>query len=157
MAVTVLAGLDRMSKDDAVYRQQVEHASRTDPKDTFKMVDIEIEYGPKLDGKRARDKLTLRYAYDSTYLFAVYGDNPAWGNRDRDEWDAGARNAIEKFCATNNLQIKFGPRPEDMNRYNLMAECGRVIEYAEHTVELMRLNAEVARRAREDNDRAIGR
>lgn len=160
MAVTITPGsLEPLDENDVVFRQKRALAARQDPTDTFKTESVEVEFGPKDEktGKRSRRAVTLRYAYNSTYLFAVYADNPGWVDVDRDEWEAGARNAIEKFCAVQNLQIKFGPRPEDSNRYNLMVEVARVIEYSEEAVAAMQ--AERERRARQEAAiaQAIGR
>jgi hypothetical protein len=156
MGFTVLT--QENGPDDFVRRMQAAHARRVDPSDVYKTVQVTVEHGPKNEkGVRARSPITLRYAMDAPYLFAVFGDNQTWADLDRDEWDAAAKNAIEKFCAVRNLQIKFGPRPEDGNRYNWMCETSRVIEYQESTVAAMQQERERKEREAADQQRAIGR
>ena len=147
MAVHVITQMDsaRNPEDDIVNRQRREHAARQDPKEEFKTETVMVEYGPKKAGGRDKSAVVLRYAWDSCYIFAVYADNPAWADRDRDEWEGSAKNAIEKFLAMRNLRIKMTPKPEDTNRYNVMCETATPIEVSEATKQ--RYAEEMARRA----------
>lgn len=158
MAVHVITQMDRGTDDDVVTRQRREHQARVDATETFKNVTVKIEYGPKkANGSRDRADVVLRYALDSCYIFAVYADNPDWADRDRDEWESGAKNAIEKFLAMKNLQVKMTPKPEDTNRYNVMCEAHKPIEVSEATKQ--RYLADQAQRERmaQQMQREMGR
>lgn len=152
MAMTVLDRNDpRFPKggpdieDDALARQMRAHAARKDEREEFVKEVVTISTGPS----NTAHKVTLRYPRSARiiehkddlgniekrervwtngrYIFAVYADNEGWHKAARDEWGAGACNAIEKFAAVHNVSIIFGPRPEDTNRYNIMAECREAI------------------------------
>ncbi len=97
----------------------------TGPKNTAVVVNLKwprsariVEHKDDLGNVERRERIWT----PGRYVFAVYSDNPDWHKAARDEWEAGARNAIEKFAATRNLTIITGPRQEDTNRYNVMAE-----------------------------------
>ncbi len=138
MAVHVITQLNDPSNPDSdiVVRQQQDAARRRDPSDEYKTVEVEIESGPKdaKNGRRARVGLMLKFPLDGTHVFAVYGDNPAFHSIDRDEWEAAARNAIEKFAGVRGLSITSGPKPENHNRYNMMAEVNKPIEQRAETL-----------------------
>ena len=141
MAFKIVTGVPtgKSPLDDVVYRQQAAARARQDKSDDYKTTEIEIEAGPKDgQGRRRRTKVKLKYALDGYFVFAVYGENKDFHSLDREEWDAVAKNAIEKFAATGGHQIKLGPRAEDHNRYNFMAEFTRPVEMKPETVELFR-------------------
>jgi hypothetical protein len=147
MAVRVSLGTPegKNPEDDIVYRQQIAAAARQDQSDEYTTAEVEVEFGPApKSGSRSRARLVLKYAYDATFLFAVYADNPELQKIDRDAWDAIARNGLEKFCALKNLAIKLGPLPELHNRYNWHCEVNRVIEYRESTLVALATQAEEA-------------
>ncbi len=113
MAVHVITQMDKgRPEDDRLYRQQLEHAARTDPRETFKNATVEVEDGPTdaKTGRRPRSEITLRYAIDSRYLFAVFAENKAFETRGFEEWFSVASNAIQKFAAVHSLHVTFGPR-----------------------------------------------
>lgn len=144
------AGVDPM--DDAVYRHQYEASKRVDKSDDYKNTTIEVEVGPKnATGKRSRTPVVLKYALDGFYIFAVFKDNVPFHSLDREEWEHAAKNALEKFAATGGFQIKLGPRPEDGNRYNFMAELTKPVEMKPETIEVFQ-RARAEREARERYD-----
>ncbi|MGH3511447.1 MAG: hypothetical protein ACRDRB_04135 [Pseudonocardiaceae bacterium] len=120
--------------DDVVYRQRMARVAQDDAKETFKIEKVTVEYGEPDKGKPSMTTITLRYALDSPFVFAAIKDNPDWVNRARDLWYAVSRDAIEKFFALKGVQTKMAAKPEDSNRYNLMAEAGAPIEMAEETM-----------------------
>ena len=131
--------------DDKLAREGRAIRARQDEREEFVKVDVTISTGPKND----QNKVVLKYPRSARiiehrddlgnvvkrerewtngrFLFAVYADNAPWHKAARDEWEAGARNAIEKFSAMHGLTIMFGPRQEDTNRYNIMAELREAI------------------------------
>ena len=127
-------------ENDQLSRQQRAHAARQDEREEFQSETVTISAGPKnepmdvaLRWPRSarivehRDDLgnverRERIWTGGKFIFAVFSDNPEWHKADRAEWEAGARNAIEKFAAMRNLTITAGPRQEDTNRFNQMAE-----------------------------------
>ena len=141
MAISVNVGIPA-GKDpmlDAVYRAQMAAKQRQDKSDEYKLVSVEIEAGTKnAQGRRPRVKVNLKYALDGCFLFAVFRDNASFHDLDREEWEAAAKNALERYAAVNGLQIKSGPRPEDGNRYNFMIEATKPIEWRPETLEFFR-------------------
>lgn len=139
-------GSQRDPREDVVWRQRQARAAQEkgDAVETFKTEEVEVEDGPEDEkGKRRFSKVILRFAYDSPYIFAVYKDNPDFARRSRQEWTTLATDAIEKFFALRNLRVKMAPKPEDTNRYNVMAETDTAIEWAEDTVKrLEQIHAE---------------
>jgi hypothetical protein len=131
---------------DYLARQQMMHARRIDEKEEFVKETMTISTGPKntqaevvvrfprsariIEHKDDLDNVIKRERIwtNGRFIFAVYSDNESWHKAARDEWEAGARNAIEKFAAVHNVSITVGPRPEDSNRYNIMAECREAIQ-----------------------------
>ncbi len=133
-------------ENDQLSRQQRAHAARQDEREEFQSATVSVSTGPK----NAPMDVVLRWPRSARiiehkddlgnierrervwtggrFIFAVYGDNPEWHKADRVEWESGARNAIEKFAAMRNLTITNGPRQEDTNRYNQMAECREEIK-----------------------------
>jgi hypothetical protein len=127
-------------EEDMLARQKRAHARRVDEREEFQREEVTISTGPKNTAvvvalrwprsayiQETRDDLDNvvhreRVWTGGRFVFAVYSDNPDWHKAARDEWEAGARNALEKFCAMRNLSIVQGPRPEDTNRYNVMVE-----------------------------------
>ncbi len=131
---------------DHLARQKLEHARKVDEREEFQNETVTISTGPK----NVAADVVLRWPRSARiieetddlgnvvhrkrlwtggrFIFAVYADNPSWHKAARDEWEAGARNAIEKFAAVRNLSIVNGPRQEDTNRYNVMAETREPIE-----------------------------
>lgn len=108
---------------DIIERQRAEHRAKEYPAAVFKNEVVKIDFGPS----KAKEEIMLRYESGSTFVFAVYQDNPDWHDRGRDEWTAAASDALEKFIAIRDAQIVAGPRPEITNRYNLFVEVrGRV-------------------------------
>jgi hypothetical protein len=138
MAIHVITTPDaaKSPTDDVVYRQKMARANQVDATEEFKTETVEVEYGdPKRDDKgrvvsQPMTKIVLRYAYDSPFVFAVIRENPDWVNKARDLWQAVASDAIEKLFAVRGLQTKMAPKPEDTNRYNLMAEANAPIEHS---------------------------
>lgn len=124
---------------DRLYQMQMEHAARVDPTETFKTEQVKVKAGT----------VNLKYAWDSPYAFAVFADNAHFQEKDRAEWDAIAKDALEKFAAVKSRQIKFGPRPEDNNRYNHMIECDLPIDFKPETIEHFRK----LREAHEEHER----
>ncbi len=147
MAMTVLDREDpRFPKggpdpnNDQLSRQQRAHAARQDEREEFQSETVTISAGPKNAAmdvvlRWPRSARIVEYRDDlgnierreriwtgGKFIFAVFSDNPEWHKADRAEWEAGARNAIEKFAAMRNLTITTGPRQEDTNRFNQMAE-----------------------------------
>ncbi len=132
--------------DDQLARQRLLHARRVDEKEEFIKETVKISTGPKniavdvvlryprsaqiIEHKDDLDNVTKRERIwtNGRFIFAVYSDNEDWHKAARDEWEAGARNAIEKFAAVRGAAIISGPRPEDTNRYNIMAECREAIQ-----------------------------
>jgi len=130
------AGMDPMA--DKVFSNQVTSWFRTDKTEDYKHIEIEVEYGAREGNKpKPRAKVKLKYAMDGWYMFAVYGDNPHLQSMDRDEWNALAAHALEKFAGERGMRVKLGPRPEDHNRYNWMVEFDKAVEMKEETVQLM--------------------
>ena len=123
MGVTVVDQLEPLDPNDIVFRQRLEHAARVAPRDEFRSAVVHVELGPL----HTRYPITLKYALNSHYVFAVFAENPAFHDRDREEWSHVADNALEKFAAVRGLQIKLGPRPEDMQPRNRMVECDKPI------------------------------
>ena len=127
--------------DDRLARQKRAHAARNDEREEFQEEAVTVSTGPKntaavvklrwprsaqiVEHKDDLDNVVRRERIwtNGRFVFAVYADNPDWHKAARDEWEAAARNAIEKFCAVKGASITFGPRNEDGNRYNMMAEC----------------------------------
>lgn len=125
---------------DRLARQIIEHRRKKDERESFVTEEVTISIGPKNTAAKVylkwpksaqiveeRDDLDnviarKRVWTNGRFVFAVYAENPDWHKAARDEWEAGARNAIEKFCAMKGASITFGPRQEDMNRYNIMVE-----------------------------------
>lgn len=139
MAVTVVSDPSAAKTgDDFVSRMQVFHASRQDEKDEFKNVEVAVEDGPPdgKSGKRPMSAISLRYALDQPYIFAVYAENPAFQARGFEEWRAVAADAIQKHAALNGLAIKMGPRSEDGMRYNIMAELDKPVEVSERALRI---------------------
>jgi hypothetical protein len=155
MAVTILDRNDPRfpqggpdPEADNLHRQRLSHAKKKDEREEFIKETVKIAVGPKatmsevilryprsvhyIDTKDEDDIVIKRDRVwtNGRYVFAVYSDNVPWHGVSRDEWEAGARNAVEKFCAIHNASIKFGPRQEDTNRYNIMAEVSEPIEVA---------------------------
>jgi len=134
---------------DYLERQKVMHMRRVDEKEEFVKEKVTISTGPKntaaevvlryprsariIEHKDDLDNIVSRERVwtNGKFIFAVYADNPDWHKAARDEWEAGARNAIEKFAAIRGALIERGPRQEDTNRYNVMAECREAIVDAE--------------------------
>ncbi len=126
--------------NDYLAKQVIAHHRRQDEREEFITEVVMISFGPdkkavevKLRWPRSARIIETRDDLDNVihrerewtggrFIFAVYADNPGWHSQARDEWEAGARNAIEKFAAMRNLAIVAGPRQEDTNRYNMMAE-----------------------------------
>lgn len=130
--------------EDYVFREQAKRHRTVDKSDEYKFTDMAVEDGPAdAKGKRQMTNVVMKYALDGNYIFAVYADNPAFHSRGRDEWESVAKNAIEKFAGMKGLQIKLGPRVEDHNRYNFMAEFSRPIENRPETLELFRARREL--------------
>lgn len=127
-------------EDDRLARQRRAHAAKIDEREEFLTEEITISIGPKNEAhtvvlryprsafvKEHRDDLDNvvkreRVWTNGRFVFAVYADNPSWHKAARDEWEAGARQAIEKFTAIRGNTIIAGPRQEDTNRFNIMAE-----------------------------------
>jgi hypothetical protein len=149
MAMTILPRDDpRFPKggpdpeNDQLSRQQRAHAAKKDEREKFTSETVSIAVGPKatkmdvvlcwpssariVEEADPEDELgnvrRSRIWTGGKYIFAVYANNLPWHAADRAEWEAGARNAIEKFAAIRGLTITSGPRQEDTNRYNIMAE-----------------------------------
>lgn len=121
-------------KNDIVAIQQREHARATDPKDVFKHAEVEIEDGAPVNGKKPRVKVALKFAVDQPYIFAVFSENTAYHNRERDEWDHAARTALEKYVALKGVRVKSGPMREFGNAYNWTVEADRAFEMSEAAV-----------------------
>jgi hypothetical protein len=116
------------------------HRRKVDEREEFVNETVDISFGPKatvvpvnlkwpksaeivneyddLDNIVARRRVWS----NGMFVFAVYGENPQWHKTSRDEWEAAAGNALEKFCAMRKVSIKAGPKQEMMNRYNIMVE-----------------------------------
>jgi hypothetical protein len=109
---------DVVPQPDIIARQQAEHRAKDYPKAVFKNEVVKIDFGTKGN----KEEVMLRYEAGSTFVFAVYQDNPDWHERGREEWSAAASDALEKFIAMRDAQIVAGPRPEITNRYNLFVE-----------------------------------
>lgn len=135
--------------NDQLSRQQRAHAAKRDEREQFQTETVSITTGPK----KVEVKVNLRWPRSARivevpddgdddlgnvrrqrvwtggrYIFAVYNENPDWHAVPRDEWEAGASNAIEKFAAIKGVTITLGPKQEDTNRYNIMAETREIIE-----------------------------
>ncbi len=137
---------------DRLERQQVEHARKVDEREEFVKETMTVSTGAKgPGGKSVTIDIVVRYPRSARieeerddlgnvvnrkrvwtngrFIFAVYNDNPDAHSLDREIWEAYARNAIEKFAAIhNNANIISGPRQEDTNRYNIMAETREAIQ-----------------------------
>jgi hypothetical protein len=125
---------------DRLTQQQMAHSRKVDEKEVFTSETVTISTGPKnvaqdvvLRFPRSARIVETRDDLDNVihrervwtggkFVFAVYADNEPWHKAARDEWESAGRNAIDKFCAMRNLNIIHGPRAEDTNRYNIMAE-----------------------------------
>ena len=118
MAVTMISNLGPNSPDDIVVRQRAEHMAKVDAKAVFENEVVKSTFGPA----KTPVEVMLRYESGSTFAFACYNENDDWHDRSREEWAAGAGDALEKFCAMRDVQIIAGPRPEITNRYNLFVE-----------------------------------
>ena len=142
MAINVVTQFAGDPRKDVVSRQRhaalVREVKRGTAKETYKTVEVEIEDGPpdEKTHKRAMTRVRLRYAIDSEYVFAVYGENPNFINRSMEEWRALAAEALHKFAAINHLMVKMGPRNEDGARFNLMAELAGKIEVSDRVKKL---------------------
>lgn len=132
MAVQVITDLANPSNpmEDYVFRTQMEHQLVQDRGTTYKTVKVKVEAGPvDAKGKRQIIDVALRYALDQQFIFACFSENlAAFEGTSYDEWKGAAVDALHKFAAMRNFQIKFGPMPEGDNRYNFMAELDKVIE-----------------------------
>jgi hypothetical protein len=147
MAMTIIDRNDPRSQggrpdpnNDMLSRQQRMNAARVDEREEFQTETVTISTGPKNEKQGVvlrwprsarivehRDDLgnverRERIWTGGKFVFAVYSDNPEWHKAARDEWEAAGRNAIEKFAAMKGLTITLGPKQEDTNRFNLMAE-----------------------------------
>lgn len=111
--------------NDRLYAQQMEHAARVDEREEFKTVVVTVKGGAKVN---------VKYALDSHYVFAVFAENKPHQALDKPEWDALAKDALEKFAAMNGRTIKFGPRAEDGQHYNMMVELDRAVEWRASTL-----------------------
>jgi hypothetical protein len=147
--------------EDQVFRNQWESWDRKDATDEYKYTEVEVEYGPKpvkAGEKRNTAKVTLKFALDGRYMFAVYGDNKHLHNQERDEWDAMAKNALEKFAGVNGFHVDLGPMPEQHNRYNYFVEFTKPIEQRPETIQreadLEKRKADL--KARDDELRRLG-
>lgn len=129
-------------ENDQLSRQQRAHAAKKDEREQFRKEVVSITIGPKKDAIKVHLKWPQsaqivevpdgnddlgnvrreRVWTGGRYIFAVYNENPEWHSVPRDEWEAGARNAIEKFAAIKGVTVILGPKQEDTNRYNIMAE-----------------------------------
>jgi hypothetical protein len=144
MAIKVITSIDDADpENDYVYRTQraaAEQEKKVRQTETFRKELVTVEYGaPDLKTrKRPSSTVVLKVPYDSQFAFAVYAENPEFHVRDRLEWEACAKDALEKFAAMAGVAIKLGPRPEDMNRYNFMVEMARPLEWLPETLERMR-------------------
>ncbi len=125
---------------DQLARQKIMHARRVDEKEEFTSETVTISAGPKntsvdvvvkfprsariVEQKDDLDNVIHRERVwtNGRFAFAVYSENPLWHKAARDEWEAGARNALEKFAAMRGATIMNGPKAEDTNRYNMMIE-----------------------------------
>jgi len=132
MAVQVIADManPKNPMEDYVFRMQMEHQMRQDRGTTYKNAKVKVEAGPRNDkGQRALADVVLRYALDQPFIFACFSENlTRFEGTSYDEWKGAASDALHKFAAMRNFQIKFGPMPEGDNRYNFMAELDKVIE-----------------------------
>ncbi len=137
---------------DRLERDRLEHARRVDEKEEFVKETIIVSTGAKgPGGKSMTFDVVVKYPRSARivehkddlgnverrervwsngrFIFAVYSDNPEAQSLDRAVWEAYARDAIEKFAAVhNNANIISGPRQEDTNRYNIMAETREAIQ-----------------------------
>ena len=121
MAMMIISQVDRPSKDDKLTQQQAEHRRRVDPKDSYVNAKVTVMFGA--GGKDSQHEITLRYPVKGQHIFVTAAENQAIANRNSYEvWRAVAYDAINKFCGLRGVGVKFGPRPEDHNRYNFMAE-----------------------------------
>ena len=127
-------------ESDQLARQKAMIRARQDERDVFKTETVQITFGPKKDKQdvvlkwpssarivETHDDLgnvvhRERVYTGGRFIFAVYAENQHWHTVSRDEWEAAATNAIEKFAAAKGVSIIMGPKQEDMNRYNIMAE-----------------------------------
>lgn len=135
-------------ENDQLSRQQRAHWSKKDEREKFQPEVVTITTGPKkvpinvnLKWPRSARVVEIPDADEDglgnvrrervwtggRYIFAVYAENPEWHSAGRDEWEAGARNAIEKFAAIKGVTVILGPKQEDTNRYNIMAETREAI------------------------------
>lgn len=121
MAVTIITQVDRPSKNDKLAQQQAEHRRRVDTRDSYVDEKVTVHFGA--GGKDATHDITLTRPINGPYVFITAAKNQAIANHNSYEvWQAVAHDAINKFCGLRSASIKFGPRPEDHNRYNFMAE-----------------------------------
>lgn len=132
-------------ENDQLSRQQRAHAAKVDEREEFKTETVTVSTGPKntpmdvvlrwprsaqiIERKDGLGNVERRERIwtGGKYVFAVFGDNPGWHKAARDEWEAGARSALEKFAAVKKVNIITGPKQEDTNRYNLMCETRETI------------------------------
>jgi hypothetical protein len=156
MAVHVITQIDqnRDPMTDRLYRQQLEHARRQDPKEVFETVEVSVDDGkPDKDGHRPQSAVQLRYALDSNYIFAVYGENEYWHSRSTDEWKSAAKDGLVKFAAIRNRRVVLGPRDEDSNRYNVMLELDQPVKMNPETVARIKAFEEEAEHNRRQQNR----
>ena len=160
MAVTLLDPSDPRIQSqvdprlDRIARQQRLMKKREVPREQFKTVRVSVEDGPvDAKGGRQRSNVTLRYAVDSFYLFAVFAENELFHTRTFDEWKAVATDALQRHCAIKGVGVKFGPRPEDTNRYNFMVEGDKPLEQSPETA--ARLAEQEKQRAKEAKRQAM--
>lgn len=127
-------------EDDQLARQKRMIRARKDERDVFKSETVQITVGPKKEKaevviKWPSSAQIIEHLDDlgnverreriwtgGRFIFAVYSDNQAWHSVSRDEWEAAAGNALEKFAALKGVSIILGPKQEDLNRYNIMVE-----------------------------------
>ncbi len=132
--------------NDRLARQKIEHARKVDEREEFVKETVTISTGPKNTAanvvvKYPRSAQIVEHKDDlgnverrervwtkGRFAFAVYSDNPDWHKAARDEWEAGAKNGLEKFAAMRGCEIIHGPRPEHTNRYNVMVEFREPIQ-----------------------------
>lgn len=153
MAMTIIDRNDPRSQggrpdpdNDMLSRQQRINAARQDEREEFQTETVTISTGPE----NTEQEVALRWPRSARivetrddlgnvvhreriwtggkFVFAVYSDNPEWHKAARDEWEAAGRNAIEKFAAMKGLTITMGPKQEDTNRFNIMAEVREEIK-----------------------------
>lgn len=154
MAIHATAGLP-MGKDpmaDPVFRGQIAAKNRVDPTGTYFEEVVTVSSGPR--DARKPEKIKLKVAFDEPFVFAVYKENPTFHDRDELEWDAAARNALEKFVAAGGHQLKNGPLHEHGARYNYFIELLRPVKWQPDTLARLKDQREAREAAQADLDRA---